>query len=327
MKPSELVHLAESRHAAGDFESAFDAWVEVNRHYAHPLFAVKLAFAAERLDRPFDAEEAYYTALALDPADPTPYIGLARLYRERKNHNSAAYWYRQAAVIGNEASSWLLAGAHERMAGRDSTAREALKKALELEPNNDEALYELALTYAERESDFQQAISLMGSAIAADPHVAVYHSGLGVLLSMVGDFDGSVEALEKSLELEPNTSWTWYHLGNTYLSGNRDSEARDKFEHSLKLSPGFALALTGLARLKLRQGESTEAMELLRQAIESDPGSFEANIEYGQLLAENCDGFHTAREHLRAAFLKGPTFGANARKKAILKMIDTLPDE
>ncbi len=325
MKPTELVRIAESRETSGDFEGAYEAWAELNRHYRGVPFALRLALAAEKVGRFLEAEEAYYDLMAQDPDDLRPYAGLAGVYRERKQHSAAAYWFRRGGKIGGKAFSWMLAGAHERMAGHDEAAREALDKALELEPDNDEALYELALTYVERESDYKRAIPLVEAAIASEPSDADYRAALGVFSSMAGDHDVAIEALNQSLRMEPTAPWTWVHLGDAFFMSDKASEAEDGYQHALGLRPGFAAALTGLARLKLKQGDRTEAVSLLRQALESDQNYFEANFEYGQLLAEDENTCQEAREHLGRAFSKRATFGATARMKEIVKMIEALP--
>ncbi len=325
MKPTELVRIAESREASGDFEGAYEAWAELNRNYKATAVALRLALAAEKVGRFLEAEEAYYDLMAQDPDDLKPYIGLGGVYRERKQHSAAAYWYRRGAKVGGKAFIWVMAGAHERMAGRDEAAREALNQALELEPDNDEALYELALTYVRRESDYRKAIPLVEAAIASEPSDAGYHAALGVFSSMAGDHDVAIEAINQSLRMEPTAPWTWVHLGDAFFLNDKASEAQDGYQHALGLRPGFAAALTGLARLKLKQGDRTEAISLLRQALDSDKGHFEANFEYGRLLAEDEDTCQEAREHLGRAFSKRATFGATARRKEILKMIDALP--
>ena len=73
-------------------------------------------------------------------------------------------------------------------------------------------------------------------------------------------------------------------LGEQLERVGRVDDARRFYNDTLKLDPGYARAITGLARLQDREGRRDEARRTYRRAIEADPKAWYAVLELVRLL-------------------------------------------
>lgn len=135
---------------------------------------------------------------------------------------------------------------------------EAIKKyeeVLKENPNNDEALYEMALSYYNKK-DFTKASEVSYKLIQYKSNTGVL--GYGLIANILDDQGKAKEALEiyqkaiKILEDEPSysnhLSSLYYNLGITYFRQKQYKEARDAAKKAVELnfkypSPNYLLAV------------------------------------------------------------------------------------
>jgi len=89
---------------------------------------------------------------------------------------------------------------------------EALKKALEIEPKNANALNSLGFIYAEEKIDPQKAVSLCRQAVEVAPRNAAYLDSLGWALFRVGELDESRLLFRRALDLAPGNREIASHM-------------------------------------------------------------------------------------------------------------------
>ena len=138
------------------------------------------------------------------------------------------------------------------------------------------------------------AIAAFKKALVIDPDFAEVYYGLGLAFMKKGEADEAIIGFRRSLELDPTnaeaaTTWgsCWWARGNrtTASSSIKSAGARSKVS-SAETNLGVALFQAGL---------KDEAMKHLRQALELDPASDEANnnlgnalLATGQLMTRSC---------------------------------------
>jgi Flp pilus assembly protein TadD len=89
---------------------------------------------------------------------------------------------------------------------------ETLKKALEMEPKNANALNSLGFIYAEERIDPQKAVSLCRQAVEVAPRNAAYLDSLGWALYRVGGFDEARVLFRQALDLAPGNKEIAAHM-------------------------------------------------------------------------------------------------------------------
>jgi len=106
------------------------------------------AYGPDKLNDPVKAEPAVQRLIMLDPADPTNYFALAKIYEDSGVYDEAEKVLAMAkdAKPGDPAVYMTLAGYYNRQGQFDKTI-EALKERAAKEPNNPEAYYTLSTYY------------------------------------------------------------------------------------------------------------------------------------------------------------------------------------
>ena len=151
-----------------------------------------------------------------------------------------------------------------------------------------------------REKRYEAAIPFFQEAVAANPRAALGWRHLGVALSKTGQLGLAEEAMDRSLQLEPNSVAGHYNRGLFCCHLGRFAEALEALEVARALDPTNAQIqqLVQVVTLKIRHQEketSAQACAVTGERPADDPaaaGSFDGNID--DLLArlmEDLDGF------------------------------------
>jgi len=161
-------------------------------------------------------------------------------------------------------------------------ARDAVLKALRIEPRLAGAYSTLGQIKLEYDRDWDGAASDFARAIALDPSHAEAHLRWGVLLGMRGELDRGLEELKQAQQLEPLLTLPKTRAGSLLYFAHRYDEALAQTTESLALDdrPGIAHALLG--RIYLRMASYDLALAEFAKNPGPTPGSFG---DLGQALA------------------------------------------
>jgi tetratricopeptide (TPR) repeat protein len=161
--------------------------------------------------------------------------------------------------------------------GKSKNAREYFKKALNLIPENAEALDGLAWTYY-IEGNYSKAKKLLEKAIEIDPTFAEAYTDLGCVMQELGEF-GEAEKLHKyCLKLNPERADAKHNLAILYYSTDRFDEAEAFLENSEDLVKSNADLLFLLGEIKMDKEDFSGAADIFKKCLEFDPHNVEAGI-------------------------------------------------
>ena len=141
---------------------------------------------------------------------------------------------------------------------------------------------------------WDQALELIGSAIALRPDVAVYHGNLGEAYRRLGRHEEAVGSLRQALALAPDSAEALNNLGCTLAALGRSEEAIERLNRAVALKPDYADAWGNLAKAYLDRGRSlesraaglSEAVAAARRAVQLQPDFGEAWHHLGCALAD-----------------------------------------
>jgi TolB-like protein/DNA-binding winged helix-turn-helix (wHTH) protein len=225
----QQAELAQSRPASPE---AFDAYLQGHYHFERDT------------DKDTDMAAKYFErATQLDPSYALAWVGLSR----------ARNWQVNTAVIPT--------GEGQRL------AREAVERALALNPNLAEAHTQMGRIKQQVDFDWAGANASFQRAVALDPgNPEVVRMAAGSA-AMVGRFDEALQLNRRAIDLDPLNADSQESLAETeFLMGQLDKAAAD-CKKALELNPDVVAAHMVLSQIHVMKGRPHEALpeiELVR---------------------------------------------------------------
>ncbi len=188
--------------------------------------------------------------VVVDPRDATSWAALARLHLERSHRDVRASEMLEVELIldqaeqsaGESAELELVRGLHAQLVGRHDLAIAAWSRALELDPELDEARLRLGIGRLEQR-DFVGARELLLGYVERFPSDPEGWLGLGVAHARSGEIEQAVAAYARVIELDPadlrprwNLAWThWVYIAADAEQPAIEDQFRTAREEALRL--------------------------------------------------------------------------------------------
>jgi Tfp pilus assembly protein PilF len=148
-----------------------------------------------------------------------------------------ATWQGWIGSHPNDAHAWQMAGSLQEAKGDNSTAMEAYKKALQIDPSNAVASNNLAYLMVENGGNVDVALTLAQAtrrAMPDSPHTA---DTLAWVYFYKGNYYAARDLLEEALRSAPDNASMHLHLGMTYGKLNDKSDAVLHLKKAAALAP------------------------------------------------------------------------------------------
>jgi tetratricopeptide (TPR) repeat protein len=254
---------------------------------------------------------------ALDPQNPDISLTRATVYSTMHKHAEAIREYQKAILkVDEDLDEIHTSIAFEYQNLRDyKKAAEHLKKAIQLNRENESLLYEIGYCYEMGEMS-DDAIEFFTKEIDKRPYSLVAWYNLGIAYSTIELYEKAIDAFDYSIaidptftpayfskaqcyeqmemyqdainvykqtfELEKPDAMTNYYIGDCYASMEKYETAIDFYRKSISLERHFSDSWMGIGLCFVEMGQHSEALSHMEQAIklESD------NAEYYIVLAE-----------------------------------------
>jgi tetratricopeptide (TPR) repeat protein len=223
-----------SRDDAEAFDAALAEYLENQQFLGdQPGAHLNTAVVYLNLGRLDEAEQAYQTALELDPEFVPALINLAMLHDQQ---------------------------------GRKDEAEKQFRKVIELEPELADAYYSLGLLLAENEERLEEASEFLAEAALRAPENPRIHYNLGLAVQRLGRAEEAEKALKTACRLSPASADFLHALAILYAQQEAWDQARACAEHLLRLEPRNR---QWQALLELIRSEANRSEKTVRQSAES----------------------------------------------------------
>lgn len=196
-----------------------------------------------------------------------------------------AEWSNMVRLLSHNALSypgyfktWQWLGDAMRRKGMVNDAIRAYKTSLALKPNQLQSLVALGevLSLAGRNNEAEAVLSQV---VSKQPRQGWFHYLLGMHRLKVGKNRQAVEALEKSIGLNPS-AMAYHGLGSAYLRTGQTQKGERAFQKAILIHQGesgfHAEFHLDLGKLYLAEGKNQEAQEEWRIALRFEPNHAEA---------------------------------------------------
>ena len=158
------------------------------------------------------------------PVDAAVVGALGRALYAYGQYQAAAQCFDRSRVLDSQEFEWVyLLGVTQTDLGQTEEARDALRAALALRPDDLPAALRLA-DAIEQSGDADRSQEILEAALRRSPRSAAVHYRLGRLTASKSP-QGALDHLEKAVGLEPGYREAHYALANAYRAMGRDEDA------------------------------------------------------------------------------------------------------
>jgi tetratricopeptide (TPR) repeat protein len=157
---------------------------------------------------------------------------------------------------------------------------EGLSVATEERARSDKSLSLMKLRgfLAQMTDDYRLAIACYEQAVAAVPNDWESWNNLGNARRLEGDFDGSVSALARGVELNPHSAPVRLNYATSLLSAGKFEDAERELERMAQEFPADAKPLRELHALFKAQSREQDALRAIESAISRDPNNLDQRL-------------------------------------------------
>ena len=145
-----------------------------------------------------------------------------------------------------------------------------------------------------------EALEALGRSIELEPHVGAYHGNLGGVLGSMGEHARALEHLTRAVELDASIPEVHHNLGVACEHLGQLEQAAAAHRRAIALRPDYAEAHNHLGNALRKHGKTAAAAECHRRAIALRPGYAEAYNNLAAALVEQGDQEGAAACHRRA---------------------------
>jgi tetratricopeptide (TPR) repeat protein len=223
------------------------------------------------------ALEDYQRVEEIEPRNVEALLGSGLAYESQGKMAEAMAHYRRAMSIDpNNYKPYEYLGALHYYHGQYAEAEEPYKKDIELAPNRVNAygslagVYTAQFKYAEAENVYKALLERKKTALTLN--------NIGVMLAFQGRQREAIDYYRRAVAIDPDRAIYWLNLGDSQRRVKDQANAKDSYQHGLRLALGQitanvtnASARAYLAYLHARLGSKDQARLQIAAALNS-PG-------------------------------------------------------
>lgn len=265
--PSYLKRLSELLEAAQDYRSLIDIYkssLEADPSNADLMSALSQYYLkAGRLDEALDVCRKMVEA---GRADVATYRRMAYIAGMKGDFDGRISYLKKALEIDPKNQEVIVdLGKTYEQAGLEGRAMEVYRDASE--SARDREILVPLIREALAKKDYGQARTLLERYVRQYPRDTNALAQLAMVMGRLGDVKGQVEYYEKAARLSPGNPVLWYNLGVAKEKGGDAEGALEAYGRALKINSSDIDALAGAARTSLKALKYSQAREYYEELV------------------------------------------------------------
>lgn len=230
------------------------------------------------------AAPVFLKASRLEPSWLPPRLMLAKSLARLGRFGEALDILRQTTGDFPEAAeAWTQRGGVEREMTQTTAAEASFRRALELTPDDANALNNLGVALRAQDR-LEEAIDFYRKALVRAPKTALVHTNLGNALDALGHADEAESHLREAVALDPRSTDAAYNLAIHLIRGEKPDDAIAPLRRILSGHPTHWQAWINLGVGLAAMGEIAEAEQCYRKALDLRPNAPEAHYNLAWVL-------------------------------------------
>ena len=223
-------------------------------------FSKALQLYQQVLDRDPNNADAWHLVGVIAVASKKYTEAASQVERALKLRPNAAEYHATMAQIQSELSDWNKADTHAR-------------NALALDASCPAALHAMGLVHCHR-GDIRSACRHFRDAVVGEPMIGRVWLDYGDCLNQLELYEEALEALQKALELMPESPLPPNSLGSFWLNQGDTEFALESYREALRLDNSLAVAHNNIANLYRSLGRTADAIAHYRRLLKLDDFAF-----------------------------------------------------
>jgi tetratricopeptide (TPR) repeat protein len=245
-----------------------------------------------------DAEKDAQAALAANPKDLSALRLLARIYtsqiggpQNRVNpdmlRNAIEQYKKITGIEPKDVDAWVMLGRLEKAAQDNAESEKAYKKALEVDPDNEDALTGLSLVYLDL-GNSQAAADTLRQLADKNPSARSL-TALAETYEQMKEYGLAAEALKKVLAMNPpNAGEIKQALAQDLVYSQKYADALQIYQGLVDDDPTDAQSYLRISQIYRQQRKFNDARTASDKALAIDPANME--IRYNQVTILEAEG-------------------------------------
>jgi arylsulfatase A-like enzyme/Tfp pilus assembly protein PilF len=236
----------------------------------------------------------YRKVLAEDPNVIDAWFSIGIEYQRVKRWKEAIDYFKKALELKPDYDLPVIniANCYLRL-GDDEAALAGYEHYLTIDPKNAHIRYQIGEIYLDK-GDVARAEQNFKEALAIDPRVAAARNALGVIAFRHGDLATAEREARAALAQKSDVRLAHYNLALIAEERNDAATAEAEYRKELELHPDAYRAAFNLSRLYERLGKSQEQVAALKKAVEINPDGPEANTFLAKAYLDGGTNFQEA---------------------------------
>jgi tetratricopeptide (TPR) repeat protein len=246
------------------------------------LALARTYFAAQKWS---EAEQEFNRTLQLDPHNSETLAQLADYYVDRQQSQKAfARVSAYANTNPNDASGHLILGALNQTMKNYAAAQTELERAIVLDANLVPAYVRLGEVF-KTQNRIPEAASQYEKALSLQPKSSTLMLAVGNIYEKQQNWPKAEESLKNALEANPSSAAAANNLAWLYALEGRNLDVALGLAQKAKSLMPANLEISGtLAWVMFKRNNYAEALRILQDCVQKDPGSAQFHYHLGMVL-------------------------------------------
>lgn len=227
-----------------------------------------------------------------------------------------------------DVDSWLMLGRLQKISGSTTDAEASYKKALEVEPESEEAMTGLALVYADQ-GDNRRAADVLEKVTKKNPSMRALMA-LASTYEQMRDYDSAVKALERAYESSNENTDILRALAQDYLMSNQYDKSLEAYQKLLLEDTNDVASWLRVSQIYRQKRDFEKAREAQNRASAVDANGFEVRYNEVSLLeaeGKTPEAIALLEKLLTSATMRGNNVGERNFRVALLERLGDLRGE